>query len=77
LQWQDKRWGDIILNIISIVIIGFLILEATNVVILYFFPGSKNANGVGAFKSWEKSKSDPEIHNFVKNISSIELPEQS
>ena len=56
------------MNIITIVTIGFLILEATNVITLYFFPGSKYANGVGVFKAWEKSKSDPEIHNFVKYL---------
>ena len=47
---------------------GFLILEATNVAMLYFYPGSKYANGVGVFKAWEKSKHDPEIHNFVKYL---------
>ena len=56
------------MNIITIVTIGFLILEATNVVTLYFFPGSKYANGVGVFKAWEKIKRDPEIHNFVKYL---------
>jgi len=56
------------MNLITIVTIGFLILEATNVVILYFFPGSKLANGVGVFYAWEKSKSDQEIHNFVKYL---------
>jgi len=56
------------MNILTIVTIGFLILEATNVVTLYFFPGSKYANGVGVFKAWEKSKNDPEIHNFVKYL---------
>lgn len=56
------------MNIITVVIIGFLFLEATNVATLYFFPESKYANGVGVFKAWEKSKSDPEIHNFVKYL---------
>lgn len=56
------------MNVITIVTIGFLILEATNVVTLYFFPGSKYANGVGVFKAWENSKRDPEIHNFVKYL---------
>jgi hypothetical protein len=56
------------MNIIIIVIIVFLILEAMNVITLYFFPGSKYANGVGVFKAWEKSKDDPEIHNFVKYL---------
>jgi len=56
------------MNILTIVTIGFLILEATNVATLYFYPGSKYANGVGVFKAWEKSKHDPEIHNFVKYL---------
>ena len=56
------------MNLITIVTIAFLILEATNVLALYFFPGSKYANSVGVFKAWEKSKSDPEIHNFVKYL---------
>lgn len=54
------------MNAIKIVTIAFLILEMTNVVTLYFFPGSKYANGVGVFNAWEKSRSDPEIHNFIK-----------
>lgn len=56
------------MSVITIVTIGFLILEATNVVALYFFPGSKYANSVGIFKAWEKSKHDPEIHNLVKYL---------
>jgi hypothetical protein len=53
---------------ISVVIIGFIILETTNVIALYFFPGSKYANSVGIFRAWEKSKQDPEIHDFVKYL---------
>lgn len=53
---------------IKIVIISFILLEATNVVALYFFPGSKYANSVGVFKAWEKSKQDPEIHEFVRYL---------
>jgi hypothetical protein len=56
------------MNVLTIVTIGFLILEAANVVALYFFPGSKYANSVGIFTAWEKSKADPEIHNFVKYL---------
>jgi len=50
------------------VIIGFLILEVSNVITLYFFPDSKYANAIGVFKAWEKSKADPEIHDFVKYL---------
>ena len=56
------------MNSLTIVTIGFLILEATNVMALYFFPDSKLANSVGVFTAWEKSKQDPEIHNFVKYL---------
>ena len=39
------------MNALTIAVIGFLILEATNVVTLYYFPDSKLANGVGVFKA--------------------------
>jgi len=55
-------------NFLTIVTIGFLTLEASNVIALYFFPGTKYANAIGVFKAWEKSKSDPEIHDFIKYL---------
>ena len=54
--------------LMRIAIVGFLILETANIVALYFFPGERVANSVGVFKAWEKSKSDPDIHNFVKYL---------
>jgi hypothetical protein len=56
------------MTIIHIVISGFILLELSNVVMLYFAPGSKNANAVGVFNAWEKSKQYPEIHDFVKYL---------
>ena len=56
------------MNIITVVIVGFIVLEATNVVALYFFPDSKLANSVGVFKAWDKSMCDPDMHNFVKYL---------
>ena len=56
------------LNPLVIVIIGFVIMEAANVISLYFLPGSKFANGIGVFKAWEKSKQDPEVHDLVKYL---------
>ena len=56
------------MNILTIAVVGFLVLETANVVTLYFFPGSKYANGVGVFKAWEKSKQDPEVHSFVRYL---------
>jgi hypothetical protein len=56
------------MTFIKIVTITFLILEMTNVITLYFFPGSKYANGVGIFIAWEKSKEYPEIHQFIQYL---------
>ena len=56
------------MNVLTTVIIGFLILEAINVATLYFAPGSKLANGVGVFKAWEESKQYPDIHKFIKYL---------
>ena len=56
------------MTIIKIVILVFIALELTNVIALYFAPGSKMANAVGVFKAWEKSKEYPEIHDFVKYL---------
>ena len=53
---------------ISVVILGFIILETTNVIALYFFPGSRYANSVGVFKAWERSKEDPGIHDLVRYL---------
>lgn len=54
--------------IIKIVLLAFIVLESSNVVALYFFPGSKMANAVGVFSSWEKSKQYPEIHDFIRYL---------
>lgn len=56
------------MTLLMIVIAGFLLMEVANVVALYLFPDSKLANSVGVFNAWEKSKADPEIHNFVKYL---------
>jgi len=52
----------------KVVILAFIILETSNVLALYFAPGSKKANAVGVFDAWEKSKEYPEIHNFIKYL---------
>lgn len=56
------------MTIIKIVISVFVFLELSNVLMLYFVPGSRNANAVGIFTAWEKSKQYPEIHDFVKYL---------
>ncbi|HEY9075991.1 MAG TPA: hypothetical protein VIO61_05575 [Anaerolineaceae bacterium] len=54
--------------IAKIVIIAFVLLETANVLALYFAPGSKRANAVGMFSAWEKSRQNPEIHDFIKYL---------
>jgi hypothetical protein len=50
------------------VVLAFILLEFSNVLAMYFAPGSKYANAVGVFSAWEKSKQDPEIHDFVRYL---------
>jgi hypothetical protein len=57
-----------LMNIISVLIIVFILLETSNVIALYFFPGSRYANSVGVFKAWEQSKQQPEVHDLVKYL---------
>lgn len=52
----------------KIVILVFMLLELSNVLALYFYPGSKYANAVGVFSAWEKSRQYPDIHDFVKYL---------
>lgn len=56
------------MKILSIAIIIFILLELSNVIILYFKPDSKLGNGVAVFNAWEKSKSYPEIHSFIEYL---------
>lgn len=53
------------MDIISIVLIIFMVLELLNVLILYMAPGSTKGNGLGFFEAYHKSKKDPEIHALV------------
>ena len=56
------------MSLLLIVAIVFVLMEFSNVLVMYFRPGSTKANSVGIFNAWEKSKQDPEIHNFVKYL---------
>ncbi|QEN04739.1 hypothetical protein EW093_08465 [Thiospirochaeta perfilievii] len=53
------------MDILSIVIIVFLVLELLNVIMLYKTPGTKRGNGLGVFKAFEKSKEDKEVFELV------------
>lgn len=56
------------MDLLAIVIIIFMVLETSNVFMLYFVPNTKKGNGIGVFNAYEKSKSDPEVHALVKYL---------
>jgi hypothetical protein len=56
------------MSILSIAIVAFVVLETLNVMTLYFQPGTRFGNGVGVFNAWEKSKADPELHQFIRYL---------
>lgn len=56
------------MNILKIVLILFILLELSNVLMLYFTPGTKRGNGMGVFTAWEKSKQNSEIHELVRYL---------
>ncbi|MGL4990084.1 MAG: hypothetical protein ACRC57_02800 [Sarcina sp.] len=45
-----------------------MILEISNIIILYFKPDSKLGNGVAVFNAWEESKKIPKLHEFIKYL---------
>lgn len=53
------------MDIITVVLIVFCMLELSNVLMLYLAPGTRRGNSVGIFHAYEKSKADPEIHALV------------
>ncbi len=56
------------MDILSIIIIAFVVMELSNVIILYFKPEFKYGNGIAVFKAWEESKKDEYMHEFVKYL---------
>lgn len=56
------------MKLLSIVIAVFLVLETLNIIMLYFTPGTRRGNGMGAFQAYEKAKKDPEIFRLVQYL---------
>lgn len=56
------------MDILSIAIALFVVIETANVCILYFAPSSRLGNGVGVFDEWERSKADHNAHLFAKYL---------
>lgn len=53
------------MDILSISIIIFCIMELGNVLILYFMPDSRLGNGVAVFNSWQDVKKDKALDLFA------------
>jgi hypothetical protein len=56
------------MTVFSVVIALFILLEGSNIFLLYFFPKSEKGNAVGMFNAYEKSKADPEVHALIKYL---------
>ena len=56
------------MDVISIVLIVFGVLELANVLLLYLAPGSRKGNSMGFFTAYEKSKQDPQVHALVSYL---------
>lgn len=56
------------MDILSIVLMLFGVIELANVFLLYLAPGSRRGNSIGFFDAYEKTKSDPEVHAFVSYL---------
>lgn len=52
--------------ILNIAIVVFVVMETSNIVILYFFPDSKLGNGVAVFNMWFKAKEDESSALFAQ-----------
>lgn len=53
------------MDILSIAIVIFCVMELGNVLILYFMPDSKLGNGVAVFDSWRDAKNDEAMDLFA------------
>ena len=56
------------MSLVVIAIALFMMLEIGNIFMLYFKKDSTMANGIGSFKAWEKTKSDPAVNDFAKYL---------
>jgi hypothetical protein len=55
-------------DILSVAIVAFVVIETLNIVMLYFRPGSRLGNGIGVFNAYEKANADPETRELVRYL---------
>lgn len=56
------------MGILDYAIIFFVLMELTNVIVLYFKPQFPYANGIAVFDSYEDSKSDEAMYLFTRYL---------
>jgi hypothetical protein len=55
-------------EVLSVAIIAFVIVETLNIAMLYFRPGSRLGNGIGIFNAYRKAEADPETGELVRYL---------
>jgi hypothetical protein len=58
------------MNILQVGIIGFSLIEALNVLMLYSSPGMKHGNALGVFKAWDEAQKDEQMKRFINYMAS-------
>lgn len=56
------------MDLLSIAILVFVVLESLNIAVLYCRPGARVGNGVGVFDAFEASKATPAVHELVRYL---------
>ncbi len=54
------------MSVLDIVILVFILLETVNVIVIYFKPDFKYANGMYAFKTWDKCQQSEDLKLFSR-----------
>lgn len=52
--------------VLQIAILAFVIMEASNIIIMYFRPNFKYGNSMNTFKQWYRSQEDEKSRLFIK-----------
>ena len=61
------------MNILQIGISVFIFIETLNIIMLYFYPGSKKGNGVGVFKAYEELKDNRFVQYLINWVAGTKL----
>lgn len=56
------------MDVLSVVIVAFVVLETFNVGLLYVRPGSRLANGMGVFDDYAQAAAEPDTGELVRYL---------